>query len=62
LSDRKLLCDRGGSFLFDKAAFRSKLWKAARVFGKKIGFDLITGASFWQDWAELLTRWSGEKP
>jgi glycosyltransferase involved in cell wall biosynthesis len=62
LSDRKLLRDRGGSFLFDKAAFRSKLWKAARVFGKKIGFDLITGASFWQDWAELLTRWSGEKP
>jgi glycosyltransferase involved in cell wall biosynthesis len=58
LSDRKLLRDRDGSFLFDKAAFRSKPWKAARVFGKKIGFDLNTGASFWRQWAELLLRWS----
>ena len=58
LSDRKLLRGRGGSFLFDKVGFRSTPWKAVRLLRKKIGFDLTSGASFWQEWAELLRRWS----
>jgi hypothetical protein len=58
LSDRKLLRGRGGSFLFDKVSFRSTPWKTVRLLRKKIGFDLTTGASFWQEWAELLGRWS----
>jgi glycosyltransferase involved in cell wall biosynthesis len=61
LSDRKFLHDRNNSFLFDKAAFRSRPWKAVRLFGKKIGFDLNTGANFWQDWSELLSRWNSGK-
>jgi hypothetical protein len=31
------------------------------LLGKNIGIDLTTGASFWQEWAELLVRWSGEE-
>jgi glycosyltransferase involved in cell wall biosynthesis len=62
LSDRKLLCDRDRSFLFDKAAFRSGPRKAVGLLGKKIGIDLTAGAGFWQEWSELLGRWSHEKP
>jgi hypothetical protein len=61
LSDPKLLEQRASSFLFDKAAFRSAPRKALGFLGQKIGIDLIPpwrDASFWQEWAELLTRWS----
>jgi len=58
VSDRKLLRDCDGSFLFDRAAFRSTPGKTILLFGKKIGFDLNTSASFWQDWAKLLILWS----
>jgi glycosyltransferase involved in cell wall biosynthesis len=61
LSDRKLLCDHDSSFLFDKAAFRSGRRKAVGLLGKKIGIDLTAGAGFWQEWSELLGRWSREK-
>jgi glycosyltransferase involved in cell wall biosynthesis len=43
VSDRKLLRNCGGSFLFDKAS-RYFVWPTTR---------------FWQEWAELLLRWSG---
>ena len=61
LSDRKLLRERSSSFVFDKAAFCSTPRKVVGLLGKNIGIDLTTGASFWQEWAELLVRWSGEK-
>jgi glycosyltransferase involved in cell wall biosynthesis len=64
LSDRKLLSARSGSFLFNKTAVRSTLWKAVGLFGKKIGFDLIPqsrNADFWQEWAELLGSWRREE-
>jgi len=61
LSDRKLLPERRSSFVFDKAAFCSTPRKVVGLLGKNIGIDLTTGARFWQEWAELLVRWSGEK-
>src|SRR6266513_1020434 len=61
LSDRKLLRERSNSFVFDKAAFRSTPRKVVGLLGEKIGIDLTTGASFWQEWLELLVRWSREK-
>ncbi len=65
LSDRKLLRNRDSSFLFDKAALRSGPRKAVGLLGKKIGIDLIRfrrTAGFWQEWSELLVRWSqGER-
>ena len=62
LSDRKLLRERSSSFVFDKVAFHSGSRKAIGLLGKKIGIDLTKGASFWQEWSELLGRWSREKP
>jgi len=61
LSDRKLLRERSSSFVFDKAAFCSTPRKVVGLLGKNIGIDLTTGASFWQEWAGLLVRWSGKK-
>ena len=61
LSDRELLRDTGGSFLLDKAALRSTPRKAIGLVAKKLGIDLTTGTSFWQEWAEMLVRWSRKK-
>jgi len=61
LSDRKMLRNYNGPFLLDKAAFRSLPRKAFGLFGEKIGIDLTGGASFWQEWSELLERWHREK-
>jgi hypothetical protein len=61
LSDLKLLKQGDGSFLFDKTAFRSAPQRALGFLGQNIGIDLTAGASFWQEWAELLTRWSQAK-
>jgi glycosyltransferase involved in cell wall biosynthesis len=58
LSNRKLLEQLGDSFVLDKATFRSAPRKALALVGKKTGIDLTTGARFWQQWAELLLRWS----
>jgi glycosyltransferase involved in cell wall biosynthesis len=58
LSDRKLLDQRGNSFLFDKTTFRSAPGKALGLIGQKIGINLTPGARFWQAWAELLLRWN----
>jgi len=58
LSDRKLLHQRGGSFLVDKTTFRSAPRKALGFVSQKIGIDLTAGARFWQEWAKLLLRWS----
>jgi hypothetical protein len=62
LRNRKLLREWSTSFVFDKAAFRSTPRRVVGLLGKKVGIDLTTGASFWQEWSELLVRWSREKP
>jgi glycosyltransferase involved in cell wall biosynthesis len=58
LSNRKLLQQRGGSFLVDKTIFRSAPRKALGLITRNTGIDLTTGTRFWQQWADLLLRWS----
>jgi glycosyltransferase involved in cell wall biosynthesis len=58
LSNQKLLDERSSSFLLDKTTFRSAPRKALGLITRKSGIDLTTGARFWQQWAELLLRWS----
>jgi hypothetical protein len=57
LRDRKLV--RGSSFLVDKTTFRSAAQQALGLVSQKSGIDLTAGTRFWQEWAELLMRWSG---
>jgi glycosyltransferase involved in cell wall biosynthesis len=57
LRDRKLV--HGSSFLIDKTTFRSAPQQALGLVSQKSGIDLTTGTRFWQEWAELLMRWSG---
>jgi hypothetical protein len=57
LKDRQLI--HGGSFLVDKTTFRSAPQQALGVASQKSGIDLTGGRRFWQEWAELLLRWSG---
>jgi glycosyltransferase involved in cell wall biosynthesis len=61
LSDHKMLRGHDNSFLSDKAALHSLPRKAVGLFGEKIGMDLTGGASFWQEWSELLKRWRREE-
>ncbi len=58
LADQKLIDGRGTSFLVDKTTFRSAPRKAFGLITRKSGIDLTTGARFWQEWAEVLLRWS----
>jgi len=58
LSDRKMNPRRGSSFLFDKASRVSFPTKTIRQLEEKIGINLTRHASFWQEWSELLARWS----
>jgi hypothetical protein len=60
LRDRKLA--RDSSFVVDKTTFRSVPQQALAQLSQKSGIDLTAGARFWQEWAELLTRWSCEQP
>jgi len=60
LSDRKLIAHSGGSFLFDQPSRSSFAKKTIRRLEEKIGIDLTRHASFWQEWSELLARWSRE--
>jgi hypothetical protein len=59
LSSRKLLDQIGGAFLLDKTTFRSAPRKTLGQITQKTHIDLTTGSRFWQQWAELLLRWSG---
>jgi hypothetical protein len=58
LADRKMLDGRGTSFLVDKTTFRSAPRKAFGLITRNTGIDLTTGRRFWQEWADLLLRWS----
>jgi hypothetical protein len=57
LGDRKLV--RDSSFLVDKTTFRSAPRQVLGLVSQKSGIDLTAGTRFWQEWAELLMRWSG---
>jgi hypothetical protein len=59
LSSRKLVEQRGGAFSLDKTTFRSAPRKTLGKITQKTHIDLTTGSRFWQQWAELLLRWSG---
>jgi glycosyltransferase involved in cell wall biosynthesis len=59
LSSRKLLEKRGDTFFLDKTTFRSVPQKTLGQITQKTHIDLTTGSRFWQQWAELLLRWSG---
>jgi glycosyltransferase involved in cell wall biosynthesis len=55
LSDQKLLHRRGSSFLCDKVASKKSLLQS---FQEKIGMGSDRYKNFWQEWSELLVRWS----
>jgi len=59
LSSRKMLEQRGDAFFLDKTTFRSAPKKTLGQITQKTHIDLTTGSRFWQQWAELLLRWSG---
>jgi hypothetical protein len=59
LSSRKLVEQLGGTFFLDKTTFRSAARKTLGRITEKTLIDLTTGSRFWQQWAELLLRWSG---
>ena len=61
LSSRKLVEQRGDTFFLDKTTFRSGPQKTLGQITQKTHIDLTTGSRFWQQWAELLLRWSGEQ-
>ena len=58
LSNRKLVAQLGGRFFLDKTTFRSAPKKTLGQIAQKTHIDLTTGWRFWQQWAELLLRWS----
>ena len=47
------------SFLLDRTTFRSAPRKTLGRISQKTHIDLTTGSRFWQQWADLLLRWSG---
>jgi hypothetical protein len=59
LSSRELVKQLDGTFLLDKTTFRSAPRKILGQITQKTHIDLTTGSRFWQQWAELLLRWSG---
>jgi glycosyltransferase involved in cell wall biosynthesis len=46
------------TFFLDKTTFRSVPKKTLGQITQKTHIDLTTGPRFWQQWAELLLRWS----
>jgi glycosyltransferase involved in cell wall biosynthesis len=59
LSNRKLVEQLSGPFFLDKTTFRSAPKKTLGQIAQKTHIDLTTGSRFWQQWAQLLLRWSG---
>jgi hypothetical protein len=58
LSSRKLVEQLGGAFFLDKTTFRSAPRKTLGQITRRTHIDLTTGSRFWQQWAELLLKWS----
>jgi glycosyltransferase involved in cell wall biosynthesis len=61
LSSSKLVEQLGGAFLRDKTTFRSAPRRTLAQITQKTHIDLTTGSGFWQQWADLLLRWSREQ-
>jgi len=59
LTNQKLVEQLGDAFFLDKTTFRSAPKKTLGRITQKTHIDLTTGSRFWQRWAELLLRWSG---
>ena len=59
VSSRQLIEQLSGAFSMDKTTFRSAPRKTLGRITQKTHIDLTTGSRFWQQWAELLLRWSG---
>ncbi len=60
VKDRQLV--QRSSFLVDKTTFRSAPQQALGLVSQRSGIGLTAGTRFWQEWADLLTRWSREQP
>ena len=58
LSHRKLVEQLDGAFFLDKTTFRSAPKRALAKITRKTHIDLTTGSRFWQQWAQVLLRWS----
>jgi len=61
LSNRRLLHQFGDAFFLDKTTFRSASRKTLGQISRKTHIDVTTGSRFWQQWAELLLRWSDSR-
>lgn len=59
LSSQQSAEQLGGTFFPDKTTFRSAPKKTLGQITQRTHIDLTTGTHFWQQWAELLLRWSG---
>jgi glycosyltransferase involved in cell wall biosynthesis len=58
LSSRKLVEQFGGAFFLDKTTFRSAPRKTLGQIARQTHINLTAGSRFWQQWADLLLRWS----
>ena len=58
ISDRSLIRHASSSILVDKVAAAPRIIQTLQLLGEKIGIDLTGRAAFWQEWSELLVRWS----
>jgi hypothetical protein len=61
IADRKLRDQIGHPFTFDRAGSNQVWVRSLRWLKPVSGIDLTRPASFWQEWADLLGRWSEEK-
>ena len=59
LSSQQSMEQLGGAFISDKTTFRSAPKKTLGQIAQRTHIDLTTGTRFWQQWAELLLRWTG---
>jgi glycosyltransferase involved in cell wall biosynthesis len=60
IADRKLGEHLGDPFLVDRAG-STRIWPQSLLWLKPGGgSDLPRGAGFWQEWVDLLNRWSSE--
>jgi hypothetical protein len=57
VKDRQLV--QRSSFLVDKTTFHSAPQQALGLVSQRSGIGLTAGTRFWQEWADLLMRWSG---
>ena len=60
IADRRLSQHLGAPFVFDRSG-SNRIWvRSLRWLKPLSGFDLPRRVRFWQEWANLLDRWSSE--